>query len=352
MKVLYLSAWYPTERDKMSGLFVAKHKEAVERQGVDVRVVYTEETGLRYWKEMRRQLKALWQAGWRPDVVQLNVITKNALIALYLKKRYHIPYIIVEHWTGYLPINMQFKGFLRKLMVRTAAREAARIMPVSQDLVQAMRQCGLEGQYEVVNNVVDDFFYAKPPLPKTAEQVKTILHISCMMEEHKNVFGLLRATQRLYKERQDFRLVIIGDGVDYSMTCDYANSLGMSEGHGPVAFVGEKTPKEVCEWFRKADFFVLNSNYENAPVVLSEALATGCPILSTDVGGIREMVPPECGILITTGDEDALVSKMHYLLDHYQDYSQDVIRQYGQRYSYQSVGQHLRRIYDAVSKGQ
>lgn len=352
MRVLFLSAWYPTERDKMSGLFVAKHKEAVERQGVDVRVVYTEEKGLGYWQAMRKQLKALAQEGWRPDVVQLNVITKNALIALYLKKRYHIPYIIVEHWTGYLPTNMQFKGFFRKLMVRKAALEAARIMPVSEDLGKAMRQCGLEGNYEVVHNVVDDFFYETPTIKKQSHNIKTILHISCMMEEHKNVFGLLRATQRLYTQRQDFRLVIIGDGVDYVKTCDYAERLGVTGESGPVQFVGEKTPKEVCEWFQEANFFVLNSNYENAPVVLSEALATGCPILSTDVGGIREMVPPECGILITAGDEEALDASMDYLLNHYQDYQQDVIRQYGQRYSYQSVGQHLTKIYDAVSKRQ
>ena len=52
MKVLFLSAWYPTERDAMAGLFVQKHAEAVAQQGHDVRVLYSESTGIRWLLDM------------------------------------------------------------------------------------------------------------------------------------------------------------------------------------------------------------------------------------------------------------------------------------------------------------
>ena len=52
MRVLYLSAWYPTERDAMAGLFVQKHAEAVKAQGADVRVLYSERTGLAWLCDM------------------------------------------------------------------------------------------------------------------------------------------------------------------------------------------------------------------------------------------------------------------------------------------------------------
>jgi hypothetical protein len=45
MKVLYLSAWYPTECDAMAGLFVEKHVKSVAAQGHDVRVPYSEAVG-------------------------------------------------------------------------------------------------------------------------------------------------------------------------------------------------------------------------------------------------------------------------------------------------------------------
>ena len=87
----------------MAGLFVQKHAEAVRAQGVDVRVVHSQG-----WFDTWRQWCALRREEWMPDVVQLNVIQKQGLLALWLKRRYKIPYIIVEHWSGYLPESGQF----------------------------------------------------------------------------------------------------------------------------------------------------------------------------------------------------------------------------------------------------
>ncbi len=44
MKVLFFSAWYPSKRDAMAGLFVQKHAESVAQQGADVRVLYSDAT--------------------------------------------------------------------------------------------------------------------------------------------------------------------------------------------------------------------------------------------------------------------------------------------------------------------
>ena len=105
----------------MSGLFVRKHVEAVRAQGVEVRVIFAES-----WRETVRQWKALRREGWIPDVVQLNVIQKQGLLALWLKKRYGIPYVIVEHWSGYLPENGMFKRLSDRRASGTGAlRESA-----------------------------------------------------------------------------------------------------------------------------------------------------------------------------------------------------------------------------------
>ena len=96
MKVLYLSAWYPTHRDAMAGLFVQKHAQAVEQQGVDVRVIYSETTGIQWCKEILQQWKLLKREWGIPDLVQMNVLDKNGLFALWLRLRFRIPYIIIE----------------------------------------------------------------------------------------------------------------------------------------------------------------------------------------------------------------------------------------------------------------
>ena len=74
MKVLFLTPWYPSEKDAMLGLFVQKHVEAVRAQGVDVRVIFSQG-----WIDLWRQWRAVKHEWGLPDVVQLNVIQKQGL---------------------------------------------------------------------------------------------------------------------------------------------------------------------------------------------------------------------------------------------------------------------------------
>lgn len=346
MHVLFLSAWYPTERDPMYGLFVQKHAEAVQRLGADVRVIYNEEQGIRWWLQMRRELRTLLREGWRPDVTQVNVNGKNALVALWLKLRYGIPYIILEHWHGYLPSSFELRNPLKRIIYSLCIRHADRTMPVSDNLRQAMQALGMKGRYELVRNVVDDFFYT-PPFPPQPGQIRHILHISCFDDSIKNIRGILRVFHRLRREGRNICLTIVGTGPDYDEVVAYARREGLDEG---VTYTGMLMPKQVNEVFRQSDLFVLFSNTENAPVVISESLAVGCPILSSDVGGIREMVPPTCGRLVPVGDEEALYQAWTYMLDHPDEYQHDTIRQEGLPYSYEAVGKLLVTIYQSVRK--
>ena len=212
MRVLFLTPWYPSEKDEMSGLFVQKHVEAVRAQGVEVRVIFSES-----WRDTWRQWKALRREGWMPDVVQLNVIQKQGLLALWLKKRYGIPYVIVEHWTGYLPENRLVQPHrLHTRFMKLICRNAEAVMPVSHHLGKAMQDLGFTCQrWEKINNVVDDFFYKNSEVRSQKSEKKNLLHISCVDEAHKNIKGILRAVKTISKERQDFELSLVGISIDH-----------------------------------------------------------------------------------------------------------------------------------------
>lgn len=293
MKILYLTPWYPSKKDEMSGLFVRKHVEAVRAQGVEVRVIFAES-----WRETGRQWKALRREGWIPDVVQLNVIQKQGLLALWLKKRYGIPYVIVEHWSGYLPENGMFKRLsaIKKRLYRSIAAQAEQVLCVSQGLQQAMQDCGIQAQqWGLIDNVVDGFFFEKVESKKTkVESRKTLLHVSCFDERAKNVTGLLRAAKMLSEKRQDWKLVLVGTGVDYTDVRAFADTLDIPE--GLLEWTGELTPSEVAERMHEADALVLSSRYETYGVVLAEAAAAGLPILSTPVGiaeNVANLIVPQ-----------------------------------------------------------
>ena len=280
MKVLFLTPWYPSEKDAMSGLFVQKHVEAVRAQGVDVRVIFSQTI-----PDTWRQWKALQREGWKPDLVQLNVIQKQGLLA----KTIGVPYIIVEHWSGYLPENGQFSRMSRfkRDLYRHIANKAERILTVSEPLQKAMQACGIENElWGTIDNVVDDFFF-EPRVKSQESRVKTLLHVSCFDERAKNVKGLLRAAKMLSEKRQDWRLKLVGTGVDYEDVRAYADTLDIPE--GCLEWTGELTPQQVADEMHRADALVLSSRYETYGVVLAEAAAAGLPILSTPVGIAEEV---------------------------------------------------------------
>lgn len=268
----------------MSGLFVQKHVEAVRAQGVEVRVIHAQT-----WRDTLQQWRALRREGWMPDLVQLNVIQKQGLLALWLKKRYHIPYVIIEHWSGYLPENATVKahGLHLRFMQRVCS-EAEVVMPVSHPLQQCMQALGFQAKrWQQIHNVVDDFFFENPKSEIINHTSKTLLHVSCFDERAKNVKGLLQAAKMLSLKRQDWQLVLVGTGIDYADVRAYADALEIPE--GLLVWTGKLTPREVAEQMRRADALVLSSRYETYGVVLAEASAAGLPILSTPVGIAEEV---------------------------------------------------------------
>ena len=352
MKVLFLSAWYPTPRDAMAGLFVQKHAEAVAQQGHDVRVLFSEKTGLAWVRDMYKGWKKLQKEWGKPDVVQMNVLDKNGLIALWLKYRYHIPYVIIEHWSGYLPANFAFRGGWHGWIMRRIAKQASCILPVSQMLEDAMKNCGIENNHwQRIHNVVDDFFYQPISTITITPKGDTFrfLHVSCFDEKAKNIQGMLRAVRKVAEERQDFELVVVGTGVDYTEDRAYADSLQFPE--GMLTFTGEQTPHEVAQWMQQSDCFLFFSRYENAPVVLSECLAVGLPIISSNAGGIPEMINQECGILLHSEDEHALTQAMLHMVDTHAQYNTNVIREQGKKYTYLHIGKQLSDLYHQITHG-
>ena len=343
-KVLFLTPWYPSEKDAMSGLFVQKHVEAVRAQGVDVRVIFSQG-----WWDTWRQWRALQREGWMPDVVQLNVIQKQGLLALWLKKRYGIPYVIVEHWSGYLPQNGQFMRMpsVRQDIYRRIAQEAEKVLTVSLPLQRAMQACGIQArEWDTIDNTVDEFFYENrfaDGVQHIEHRPKTLLHVSCFDERAKNVKGLLRAAKSLSEKRQDWHLVLVGTGVDYADVRTFAQTLNFPE--GLLEWTGELTPREVAEQFNHADAFVLSSRYETYGVVLAEAAAAGIPILSTPVGIAEEIADLIVSQEIAQNKPELFAEFIETILWNTPRKTNNP--DFYKRFSSASVGKELRSIYDS-----
>lgn len=391
MKSLFITPWYPTKYDAMSGLFVFRHAEAVLSQGIDVHVLYicyhpdvkkhyvehihshgVKQTFFYYpdKKNSITEIKHLFKA-WRywhshyglPDIIHLNVLTKQIILPLYIKKRYNIPFVLTEHWTGYLPENGAFYRNKLKEFHKKAITKASMVMPVSDLLADAMKKALSNNLRDitVIPNVVNDLFYSlskneysKTTHPKNKEKF-VFLHVSCFNNEAKNTVGIVEATEQLLAIRDDFKVKMVGTGPDFELTKAAANIKGLTN-RGIIEFTGELLTEQVAIEMTEADAFILFSNYETAAVVLQEASVMELPIISTAVGIAPMILHPitktendikisSQGILVPQKDTNTLCYAMNYMIDHINDFSTRDNSNTKNEYTYESIGEKISAVY-------
>jgi glycosyltransferase involved in cell wall biosynthesis len=127
-----------------------------------------------------------------------------------------------------------------------------------------------------------------------------------MNNNHKNISGILAVVQKLQDRITNFNVKIIGDN-----SKKYQNLLNeLSINSDVVTFINQISHSEVVKHLQNADLFVLFSNFENLPCVILESFACGIPVISSNVGGIREHFPENFGSLIPPKNEDNLFDEI------------------------------------------
>ncbi|MDO9512685.1 MAG: glycosyltransferase [Bacteroidales bacterium] len=384
--VLFLARWYPNRYDPMPGLFIHRHAAAVARflpvsllyvmpsqssenirmaetsieqvDGVFVFRIYYPPVAnnipfisaalrlIRFYYYLWTGFQNIKHLHGRPSLVHVNVLSRLGVFALFLKMIFGIPYIITEHWSRYLEITGTYKGFLRKIITRIIVRQAGALTTVSNNLAKAMQAHGLHNSnYTRVNNVVLDAFFGKTEVG--TNKIPVMVHVSCFEDRSKNISGLLRAIEKIKNKKIPFQMIMIGDGEDFTAMKSLSQNLGLID--KDIVFTGLLEGNELITEMAKADFMVMFSNYENMPVVISEAMALGMPVIATSVGGIPEHVDDTRGRLVKPGDEDALIHTLLYMCSHHHDFDRASIRKYAlKEFSYESVGQEFVRIYNTL----
>lgn len=120
---------------------------------------------------------------------------------------------------------------------------------------------------------------------------------------------VLRAIRELRDGGIDAALIMIGDGPERATLEERARELGLVEG---VHFVGFQN--DVGPWFHAFDVLLLTSRSEGTPVSAIETLASGRPVVATDVGGTRDVVKDGVsGFLVPFGDVTAAAERLERL---------------------------------------
>jgi glycosyltransferase involved in cell wall biosynthesis len=154
-------------------------------------------------------------------------------------------------------------------------------------------------------NGVDEAFFriTRPPSDGSTLRVLAVGNLIRL----KGFDVLIEAVARA-RCRECVRVCVVGDGAEGPALSALASARGVS---ACFEFAGRLPVTEMPARFAGADVFVLSSRSEGRPNVVVEALASGLPVISTDLDGVRGMVKDgENGWLVSIDDVDQLADAL------------------------------------------
>jgi glycosyltransferase involved in cell wall biosynthesis len=235
----------------------------------------------------------------------------NTVIFSYLARlRGLVERIVVSyHAMGDTGGTRQVVPYLLPLLRRADALLA--VAQVQKDYLVEVEGLPRE-RIQVIHNGVDTKRY-RPPAAEERQRIRAelgfgvddvVLIAVASLKPLKQIDVLLRAAARLSQAGLPVRVVVAGDGSERAALESLAAQLGLAE---RVWFAGLRD--DVERLLQASDVFVLASRTEAFPNVVLEAMATGLPVVTTDVGSVREMVEDgSSATVVPSGDETALAT--------------------------------------------
>jgi sugar transferase (PEP-CTERM/EpsH1 system associated) len=193
----------------------------------------------------------------------------------------------------------------RKLLFqnRVASLLSDKIVCVSHDAANVARQMEkvAEKRIAVIHNGIDVSRFEMSPAPCRSTETIRAIHVA-RLNPIKDQATLLRAVRIVVDRLPGFHLDVVGEGPAATKVKQLCGELSLSN---HVRFHGMRD--DVPKLLRSADLFVLSSLSEGISLTLLEAMASGLPVVATDVGGNREVVQTgTTGCLVPSRDPQAL----------------------------------------------
>ncbi|HVS63897.1 MAG TPA: glycosyltransferase family 4 protein [Thermoanaerobaculia bacterium] len=287
-----------------------KHLPAFERrQGVDIhrvrclrrRAHHTTAFELATWcvTALRKATELVEEGHF--DLIHAHFILPGGVVAHRLSRRSGLRYVLTAHGTDVPGYNAHRMGALHAILRpywRTVVRGASAVTAPSRFLAELVRKpSGVEPV--VIPNPAD----LQTATPRARH--RRVLAVSRLLER-KGVQHLIEVTPRL---PPDWEVVVAGDGPYLPRLRRQAEQLGAR-----VQFLGMVPREQLPELYASAEIFTLPSSRENFPMVLLEAMANGCAIVTTRGSGCEEVVG-DGALLVRPGRPEELLDALTELID-------------------------------------
>jgi N-acetyl-alpha-D-glucosaminyl L-malate synthase BshA len=250
------------------------------------------------------------------DLLHVHYAIPHASAAFMAKKIVEkqgkkIPVITTLHGTD---ITLVGKDKTFAPVVTFSINESDAITAVSDNLRdETFRNFKIEKEIQVIKNFVDVKRFKRKPIDAFRKVIapngeKIVLHAS-NFRKIKRIGDVVKIFAELNKKVPS-KLLLVGDGPERPMAESMSRELSLGD---DLRFVGRQEQME--DILAIADLFLLTSEYESFGLAALEAMASGVPVISTNVGGLPEInIDGKTGYLGNVGDIETMSKKAIQLL--------------------------------------
>jgi teichuronic acid biosynthesis glycosyltransferase TuaC len=289
---------------EMQGDLIVHHPKAFSVPGI-----FKALDGLFYF------LSVVWTVArirrqFRFDLIDAHFAYPDGLAACLLGRVFGCPVTVTLRGT-IVPLS---RYRLRRVQIARTLASVGQIFAVSESLKAAAVALGIPaGRIRVVPNGVDTGVFAPRPRAEARGQLGLgdegpILLTVGALSPRKGHQRVIEVLPKLVAAHPKLLYVVVGGSGVEGDTRPVLERLVAGRGlHDHVRFVGPLPHAEIARWLAAADLFCLATSNEGRANVILEALACGIPVVTTDVGGSREVIVEGAdGLLVPFGDPEAL----------------------------------------------
>lgn len=319
MKVLHITGWFPNRLKPHETPFIERHIRALDtvcentvwqldvrlgarwsicRESLQADRTLIITTPIRRWYviEWLATLLILWAWATRDrsvkhDAVNFHIAYPNCTRIGLLRRVMRLPFVITEHWSIY---RLGFKSGAKGLdRIRRIFHQGIPVIAVSKALTDDI--LGFAGPpsppVHIVPNVVDTQLFRPRDIPRIEGRFFAI----ATWRYPKRPLVLIDAIGLLRARGRDARLRIAGEGDEIPAMRAAIEAAGLASS---IELVGQASPQQAAAMMQEAHALMHASDYETFSAVCAEALCCGTPVAASAVGGIREYLTPEMGLLV------------------------------------------------------
>jgi glycosyltransferase involved in cell wall biosynthesis len=337
--VLILPKWYPNVNDLQNGSFIrqfalelSNNKEVtvifpVPTSNTDT-AIETKATGQllevfipykasslpllfrkyinykRYMDAMKQGVNTMLETRKKPDLIHVHVLIRPGIYAHHLSQKWNIPWVITEHSSDFLNADFVRRSGVKKWFIKHLAKRSCGISAVSSRLALGMKTLGVKQRIEIIPNLIA---FPEVLLPSVDNQTLQIAGVADLVDDIKNISGVLKALALVKAQLPAFQYHLVGDGRDRATLEAFAKELKLEK---EVIFHGRQNHAFIMDFLPKIDFLITNSRFETFSLVTAEAIACGKPVIVSKCGGPEEWFKPEYGLMIPLDDEVVLAHEI------------------------------------------